>query len=826
MSSLFGNLGQNKPATSNLFGNLGGNTSASSAPPTGSLFGTSQNQAPSSSGGGLFGNLGQNKPATTPSLFGGASNPQPPSTSAGGGLFGSSTTTSAAQSGGLFGRVEQPASTSTPQSGGLFGRVEQPASTSSSSLFPSLGASTSQQPASGGLFGKTANTQQQGTSNTGTASLFGGSTLGATQNQGQSQQQDGQQNVPSDREGRPAYFDQLLERGKKRQNGDNGTNAFGELPSLQLGLGDIARKVRNLGQGGPSASPKGRGVDGRAHYLLAASGVDTGAALRDLASFSAETAPKIPIPQAAPLYIDLDAYVDGLYRQSSLDLVEQGLEQAKRDFDNFLEENVQMEWDAQRRRIYEHFGLAKKGEDNGATLNASSTPTTRGAFGRSSRRSRALGASTNGVAFGASGLSKSVLGNASTRGAKPTLFNDVAEKSINGGMQPAPEDRMLRDKQDRYGEKVKSLNIARLEESTFPVFKQFAEVETQPSVEDTSHFVNSYKALAEIVGENVETQKSSEPGAVKERQFAQEYLDDAPTSRKAFALRKRIIDGSRRFLEKQFVGQLEAAVAKNPREANLGGVPTTINKVRAYVRLRSIRKELGADNVELQSLGDDYCWVLIFYLLRAGLVQEAAQYVTENERAIKSMDRNFPNYLSTYARSEDRRLTPDLQSRISSEYSQRSRIAPENSLDPYRMACYKVVGRCELSRRNLEGINQSMEDWVWLQFALAREVNRVEETAAEVFGLEDVRSVIQEIGQRHFAQGSEGAGSYGTYFFLQILVGQFESAVAWLYPHNYLTAVHVATALNYYGLLRVNDFNGSDDLCKQPNPSFVHAEIC
>lgn len=150
------------------------------------------------------------------------------------------------------------------------------------------------------------------------------------------------------------------------------------------------------------------------------------------------------------------------------------------------------------------------------------------------------------------------------------------------------------------------------------------------------------------------------------------------------------------------------------------------------------------------------------------------------------------------------------------EYSQRTRIAPENSLDPYRMACYKVIGRCELSRRNLEGVaNQGIEDWTWLQFALAREVNRVEETASEVFGLDDVRLVIQEIGQRHFTQSTaDSTAGQGTYFLLQILAGQFESAIAWLYPHNYLTTVHFAIALDYYGLLRVNDFNGSDDLRK------------
>ncbi|KAK8192564.1 nuclear pore complex subunit [Zalaria obscura] len=825
--SLFGNLGQNKPAapSGGLFGNLGGGNNTAATPPQsgGSLFGTATSQpaqsgglfsnlgntqtpqttgassgglfgasgsqpAQASGGSGLFGGLGggQQAPATsTPSLFG-TSTSQPAATSSGGGLFGASTTTPApAASGGLFGRIgasntqSQPAQSTAAPSGGLFSGI---------------GASTAQP-------------QQQNNPNQNQQSQLGQSQASAAPAQGS----------------KPAYFDHLLERSKKR-NAENGAGQFGEIPSLQLGLGDIARKVRNLGQGGPGAQRDGR-ADSRAHYLLAASGINTGTALRDLNNLSTEAAarPATPANTTSAFDQDLDSYVEGIYRQSTLNLIEQGLEQAKRDFDDFLEENVQMEWDSQRRRIYEHFGLVRKGDDLNASRN--DTEAAKGAFGRSSRRGRGLGASLGGMSFGASGMQKSVLGTPSTRGARPSLFNDVAEKAPAGGLQPAPEDRMLRDKQDKYGAKVQQLNVRRLEEAVYPIFKQFSEVEAQPSIEDTSNFVNAYNALAEIVGEKGDVQSPSDPGAVRERQFATDYLDDAPTSSKAFALRKRIINGSRRYLEKQFLTQVKSNVDKNPREANLGGVPTSINLVRGYIRLRSARKELGADNVELQSLGDDYCWVLIFYLLRCGLVNEAAQYVAENERAIKSMDRNFPNYLASYAKSEDRRLSQDLQSRITSEYSQRARIAPENSLDPYRMACYKLVGRCELSRRTLEGVNQSMEDWIWLQFALAREVNRVEETAGEVFALEDVRGVIQEIGQRHFMQGGEVAGGYSTYFFLQILAGQFESAIAWLYPHNYLTAVHFSIALNFYGLLRVNDFNGGDDLLSyttrhQPQLSF------
>lgn len=47
----------------------------------------------------------------------------------------------------------------------------------------------------------------------------------------------------------PAYFNSLLERGKKRTFASSATQdtGFGELPSLQLGLDDIRRKARELG---------------------------------------------------------------------------------------------------------------------------------------------------------------------------------------------------------------------------------------------------------------------------------------------------------------------------------------------------------------------------------------------------------------------------------------------------------------------------------------------------------------------------------------------------------------------------------------------------
>lgn len=213
----------------------------------------------------------------------------------------------------------------------------------------------------------------------------------------------------------------------------------------------------------------------------------------------------------------------------------------------------------------------------------------------------------------------------------------------------------------------------------------------------------------------------------------------------------------------------------------------------------------------MQTLDGEYCWALVFFCLRSGLLKEAAEYVTGNATAFRALDRNFITYITSYASDPERRLARSTQDRINAEYQQRSRIAPENSLDPYRMACYKIIGRCDLSKRTIEGLSQGSEDWIWLQFSLAREVNRAEEIAGDVFGLEEVRDTIREIGQRYFVKGVEGAGGYGVFFFLQILGGMFEQAVSYLYAYSYVAAVHFAIALDYYGLLRVSDFSISEN---------------
>lgn len=855
--SLFGQPASTNTANPSPFANFGKtnnatSTATTSASPFGGFGQNNQSQQPSTS---LFGQAGTSNQATsTPSLFGGASNTQSSTPNLFGNaatsdqtqttpsLFGSTTSNTVQQpasTGGLFGGTTNTSQPAQPSPFGSFGQNKPATTANAPSLFGGSGLQPATQPVTGGsLFGATTTNQQQQPTSTSnnlfgalgastahsqqpvTSSLFGATTQNPAS---ASTAQSGQLAATNGATSTNAHFQTLLERGKKRREPTGGDLEFGELPSLQLGLGDIASKIRNLGGAG-SFGKTGKAQDSNAyvlnramgrssansgprHYLLAASGVARGSTVRDLQAFNnITTSAQASAPQ--PHFdANIDNYVANLRAKSTQDLIKESLEQADQEFNQFLEDNIQINYEEQRQRIYEHFGLAKPREQSG---DVSIGPGSRGAFGRSARKTKGA-VSQSTVSFGASKLSKSVLGGSVNRGSMRTsLFQDVAEQTAAGELQSAPEDPLLRGKQEKYASKVKELNSYRLQEVVYPLVGEFARVEIEAGGGDTpEHIIEAYKALRHITKENASVQRPSEPGAVRERQYAKNYLEDNPA--KSVALRKQILDGSREYLEESFLQTVDKMVSANPREANLGGVPSKTNKIRAYLRIRAGRKDLGTENVELQMLGDDYCWALIFYLLRSGLIQDAAQYVSDNERAIKSMDRHFTQYMAAFARDPERRLPRDMQSRINAEYQQRLRLAPENSIDPYRMACYKIVGRCDLSRKVLEGINTTLEDWIWLTTSLAREVNRADEAAGEYFGLDDVKSTVEEIGQRHFSNATENSSGYATFFFMQILVGMFEKAVAWLYPHNYVAAVHFAIALDFYGLLRVADFYTSEE---------------
>ncbi|KAL2265651.1 hypothetical protein VTJ83DRAFT_6751 [Remersonia thermophila] len=828
--SLF--MGRGTPATAQSTGSLGGGSTTPAASGAGnSIFGQT------TTGSSLFGN----KPAatTTPAQ-------SQPSATFGTSLFGTSTTSSTTPKTSLFGGT--PAATTAQPGASLFGTstatTTQPASgtslfgASTATTQPAAGASlfgastATAKPAGTSLFGNTTTTQPPaGTSLFGTstaattqppagASLFGstlggGLSLNPTNQQQQQQQQQGQQNPPSALP-RGALFDSLLAKNKKQAEGET---ALGELPSLQLGLGDLRQRLKKLG---PSQDKPVQ--HGKAHYFLAASGVDPGAAVRDLGAFGLQARERAAPAAQGPGFgaglgeVDVETYLSNLQNKTTLSMIADGLERSVRDFDAFLEENVTMEWEAQRRRIYQHFGIKPREETASAQAAARvATPSKdgQGTFGRSRRKASqpppGERPSQRQSVLGRSTMQRSVIGTPSRIGSHAPGFSDVEPRKdgagtlgvggVGGGTTSADE-RFLREKQSKLADKMRDFNDARQRGDPIYLCRDLAELESKSGDRHGPHIVDAYRAMMEIVGEFPESGQTPGP-----RRFARQYLDPNPQSASAINLRKQILSGATAFLEKQFWDEANALIAKHPQEANLGGLPDAVSKIKAYIRLRIARKTLVPDGVELQQANGEYIWAIVFYLLRAGFVEEAATYVNRNQNHFRSIDRTFSGYINSYASSEERRLKRQMQDRCASEYNQRIRNAPEGSIDPFRMACYKIIGRCDLANRSLDGLQTDVKDWIWLQFNLARETDRSLELAGESYGLAELQASIREIGLKHFPKtpADDTNGSFGMFFYLQVLSGMFEQAIAYLYPFSYVDAVHFAIALTYYGLLRPTD---------------------
>lgn len=486
-----------------------------------------------------------------------------------------------------------------------------------------------------------------------------------------------------------------------------------------------------------------------------------------------------------------------------------------RDFDSFVAKNVAMEWDIQKQKIFEHFGLAARSspqpEGQEKTFNGGTSAFGKSTFGRSRLGGSVgpgTGLSSNSV-WAKSAMGNSVMGKSMARpaeGAAPTyqtnLFTDLdASRQVELS-------RQVQQRQQAYGKVVKDLNEARLKSgsgaSTYPILKRFGDI-TQGSGTDmlTMQLQDSWKLLASITGESAKGDDNPF-GGPREREFLRDYMmdvnGDTPGASK---VRRKVEKGSRSFLERQFRDVVEQTVTENPQIAQVGGVPSVVNKFRGFINVKrhANREQADWDPKNFDVVDGIACWALVFYLIRAGLLKEADDYVRQNQQSFQKLDRGFATYLHAYCTNEDRRLPRQLHDRIHGEFNNRVRHM-EDSKDPFKPAVYKIIGRCELAKRSMPNVMPTAEDWMWLQLVLSREIDRTTEPANEVFTIQDLQKNITQFGAKHFsARGS----NVGLYFQMLLMCGMFEDAIQYLYSFHFVDGVHFAIALTYYGLLRPSE---------------------
>ncbi|AGO13870.1 AaceriAGR004Wp [[Ashbya] aceris (nom. inval.)] len=324
------------------------------------------------------------------------------------------------------------------------------------------------------------------------------------------------------------------------------------------------------------------------------------------------------------------------------------------------------------------------------------------------------------------------------------------------------ENYVVREKFEKYARVINRFNNARQLHNNFPL---------------TTEFISMFQNSADY----------------KQRQLLEAWkiLDNYRLCSDSM----NVVDISKGYLENQFMDYVDNLYTKNGNE----GLPTNINKIKSFIdsKLKNPNNTWKFGNLTI--VNGVPVWALIFYLLRAGKSQEALEVAINNKLSLKKVEQSFLVYFKAYVSSKDKRLPQEFITRLHTEYNQHIK----NSLDgdPFRLAVYKIIGRCDLTRKNISAITLSVEDWLWVHFMLIKDGISSDDPVYERYSLVDFQNII----------ASYGASSFNNHY-LQVLLlsGQYELAVQYAYTINEIDAVHLAIALADYKLLKVAD-NVTDD---------------
>lgn len=271
--------------------------------------------------------------------------------------------------------------------------------------------------------------------------------------------------------------------------------------------------------------------------------------------------------------------------------------------------------------------------------------------------------------------------------------------------------------------------------------------------------------------------------------ISQLKLASARPSSDAQTFNNRTVQQSKTHLELQFFNYVNNIYKSKVVDK---GLPTIINKVKSFIEYQKLNS-----NGNLLIVNGLPIWALIFYLLRAGCEEEALNLVLENQQVFKKVEQSFVSYFKAYVNSHDKRLPHELVSQIQNEFSHHIKKSVDG--DPYRYAVYKILGRCQLSRRNISNIALTIEDWVWMHLMLVKDDNQVDyDPVHEKYTLGDFQQIILSYGPSKFSTN---------YLQILLLSGLYDEAINYSLEINEIDGVHLSIGLSYYQLLQ----NSSSD---------------
>ncbi|RCK55393.1 Nucleoporin NIC96 [Candida viswanathii] len=523
------------------------------------------------------------------------------------------------------------------------------------------------------------------------------------------------------------------------------SNDHVQLGSIHLTLNELERKTQQLRrQADDSASFT------KAHYLLAGSGISADDIEGEL---NAIQIPKTS-ERGAPLQHtfggseNIENYLSAKKDENILNTIEQSLSLASKDFDNYINANISIDWKVRRDELR-----------------------------------KAVGLKTN-VKVEEETIKNSIIWKSNSTAAN--ILTPLGDSSVR---------QLTRAKFENYARVVDSLNGARLQDRHFPLCLNFNEVNKLQNDVKGKQVAEIWKILVMLTGEKYA--KTSQ-----EQKFFNTPKNE---------LNGTIVDNSIAYLQQEFYNYVDELYLKDANKPQKYSPATNINKISYFVNQVVLKDDPELIN-KTQLVNGTPIWALIFYLLRAGLYPEAVDLVFRNRELFSKFDKNFPIYIKSYADSSKHVLSSELNERLHKEFNQQFQFIINDvdtsiNYDPYKYSVYKIIGKCDLSNKSLPpSINLSIEEWVWFHLSIINENQPGSESnlVFENYSLLDFQNKIIQLGPKNFLASPNNP----LYLKTLVLAGLYEMAVQYAYEFvNEADSVHLAIGLAYYGLLKCSPFN-------------------
>ena len=292
-----------------------------------------------------------------------------------------------------------------------------------------------------------------------------------------------------------------------------------------------------------------------------------------------------------------------------------------------------------------------------------------------------------------------------------------------------------------------------------------------------------------------------------------------PESKEEVAsMRAALCKSARRHLERDYATYVNEEIEHHPQLAMLGGSPSRLQQIRAFLRIRFSDK--GALDFDMAG-GIDTFWHQLYFCFRCGYIQEAIELVESVNDGIMAGDvhaanvSSLPDYIREWQEKGELSSSNQAMVRLDGERILREQDRSSFGKNQYRILIYTILCADRHLAENVlsdQYLFTNIEDFLWFKLVLVREGQLTTLTSStytheEPHRLAELQQQLAQYPANYYTRDGKEPLLYAI---LLLLTLQFEAVVQYLAtytPSNMhgesnpfaIEAVHLCIIFSYYG---------------------------